>query len=282
MPFYEIKDWDRIFENSESRKYKKLNWVPVPNKWDGLGFCKLRKHKNFVVAFCGWSLIIQIASKMPQRGVLVTADGWELSPVDMADLTGCPEDVFSKALEVLCSPEIGWIVRKNSENLPASPNPPGDSPGASESSGVEQNRTEREQKEGEAESPPARKKGFKAWTLEDFKKDLETAAAEKNMPDAMKWDFLNYWAEKSSSGMMKFQLQTTWETGLRAATWARNQAKFDVKPGGFQKREPGFKTYAEAHPEQIRPKDKPRKVVDPISEEERKEILQRTLKAVSK
>lgn len=154
--FYEIKDWNRIFENAESRKYKKLNWVPVPNKWDGLGFSRLRKHKNFVAAYCGWSLIVQIASKMPQRGILVTADGWELSPVDMADLTGCPEDIFSKTLEVLCAPEIGWIVRKNSENLPVSPEMSGESPGTSGNTPVEQNRTEREQKEGEksACAPP--------------------------------------------------------------------------------------------------------------------------------
>lgn len=288
MPYYEIKNWDRIFENAESRKCKKLNWVPIPNKWDGLGFSRLRKHKNFVVAFAGWSLITQIASKMPQRGILVTADGWELSPVDMADLTGCPEDVFSKALEVLCAPEIGWIIRKDSENLPERPDAPednpdtsGQTPGTSGQTPVEQKGTEQKEKKGDEASPPTRKKGFKVWTLEEFKTDTEKAAAERRMPNEMKWDFLNYWTEKSSSGLMKFQLQPTWETGLRITTWIRNQAKFDVKPG-FQRQEPGFKSYAEAHPEQIRPKEKPRKVEDPISEEERKEILQRTLKEMAK
>lgn len=193
MAYYEIKDWNRIFENAESRKYKKLNWVPVPNKWDGLGFSRLRKHKNFVVAYCGWSLIVQIASKMPQRGILVTADGWELSPVDMADLTGCPEDVFSKALEVLCTPEIGWIIRKDSENLPVSPETAGESPSVSGDSSVEQNRTEREQKEGEksasAPPPPPASGGLGKDNEAENRRNGELAKGEQSRKSE-KWEQL--------------------------------------------------------------------------------------------
>jgi hypothetical protein len=110
MKAFKVKNWEDVFETAESRRLKGLSWVAMPNKWDGLGFCRLRKHKNFVSVFSGWSLIVQIASKMPQRGLLVNADG-PLSAQDMADLTGCPVDIFEKALDVLCDPnqKICWI-----------------------------------------------------------------------------------------------------------------------------------------------------------------------------
>jgi hypothetical protein len=186
--YYRIKDWNTIFENAESRKYKKLNWVPMPNKWDGLGFSRLRKHKNFISAFSGWSLIVQIASKMPQRGVLVTADGWELSPEDMADLTGCPVEVFRRAIEVLSDPKIGWIEEVSEEgvavrqeppeklpdcpessgNLPESPEIPGKSPGSFGNITVEQNRTEQKEKK----KPPIIPQGGGLDLFDSLKKDI--------------------------------------------------------------------------------------------------------------
>jgi len=98
MQALKIKDWDKVFENSESRKLKKLSWVLLPNKWDGLSFSRLKKHKNFVCVFAGWILMLEIASKMPHRGLLITTNGVALTPDDMSDMTGCNADIFSKAV----------------------------------------------------------------------------------------------------------------------------------------------------------------------------------------
>lgn len=178
---FKIKNWDKFFENSESRKLKKLSWVLLPNKWDGLSFSRLRKHKNCIVAFAGWVLMLEIASKMPRRGLLVTADGVSLTPDDMSDMTGFHADIFQKAIEVLMDKKIGWIEQINIDermsntgispdcNNPQtaeigeeimntvlasksgkspdasgkSPDMPGFSPGGTEQNRIEQKRTER-------------------------------------------------------------------------------------------------------------------------------------------
>jgi hypothetical protein len=68
-----------------------------------------------VALFCGWNLIVQIASKMPERGVLRDEDG-DLSPEDMALMTGFPENVFDLALQVLTEPKFGWICHTEEIN----------------------------------------------------------------------------------------------------------------------------------------------------------------------
>jgi hypothetical protein len=42
-------------------------------------------------------------------------------------------------------------------------------------------------------------------------------------------DFIRYWIEKNKAGKMKWELQKTWETNLRLATWSRNKEKFNIK-----------------------------------------------------
>jgi len=143
---YRIKDWDRIFENSESRKLKNLNWVPMPNSWDGRGYIKVTKHKQAVSILAAWPLIVQIGSKCPHRGLLAKVDG-PLSAEDMADLTRMPVEVFARALDALTSPEIGWIeeIPCKSEILSVlgeSPDASGELPGISRNVGPEGKGTE--------------------------------------------------------------------------------------------------------------------------------------------
>ena len=72
---YRVRDWDQHFENSRSRDYKKLDWVPLPNKHDGKGYRRLIALENGPALFAAWVLIVQVASKCPQRGVLADEDG---------------------------------------------------------------------------------------------------------------------------------------------------------------------------------------------------------------
>jgi len=105
----EIKDWKDNFENSETRKYKSLKWIPIPNKHDGKGFGRLRHQENRVELFCGWCLLIQIASKMPERGILKDEDG-DLTTEDMEFMTGFPSSIFKKAIRFFSDKKIGWIT----------------------------------------------------------------------------------------------------------------------------------------------------------------------------
>ena len=131
MLVYVIKDWDKLYEKSESRKYKNINWVAFPNKHDGRGFRRLMKQSDGLAMFGAFVLIVEVASKMPKRGTLVDHDGIPISASDIADKTGADVSTIQKALQVLSHHTIGWIL---AENLPESPGAHPASPGTTEDS----------------------------------------------------------------------------------------------------------------------------------------------------
>ena len=132
---YAVKDWDKHFENSESRKIKSLTWVPVKNKHDGKGYRRVAAHPKSAQVFCAWNLIVQVASKMPARGVLRDDDG-PLTASDLSAKTGFPEHIFEEAFKALSDNKVGWLKRTET-----AANPPvlGDSPGTSGDVGIEGN-----------------------------------------------------------------------------------------------------------------------------------------------
>lgn len=107
---YSIANWDSVFETAQSRKVKgALSWVAVKTKHDTGGFRRLMAEEDGVSLYGAWMLIVEVAAKMPTRGVLATDDG----PLDADDLsfrTGAPPEIFKKAFTVLCKPKIGWML----------------------------------------------------------------------------------------------------------------------------------------------------------------------------
>lgn len=144
MDCYAIKDWEKHFENSESRKIKSLTWVPVKNKHDGKGYRRVVAHPKSIQVLCAWYLIVQVASKMPVRGVLRDDDG-PLTTSDLAFKTGLPEHIFEEAFKVLSADNIGWLLRLKPDGVPEAPETSGDV-------GIEQKGTEG--KGTEVFSPP--------------------------------------------------------------------------------------------------------------------------------
>ena len=108
MKAIQIRNWDEWFENSQSRKLRSLAWFPMPNRHDGKGYAHLSKHENATQILSGWTLLLQVASKQPRRGLLVDEDG-PISVEDLALMTRFPENVFRETIEVLASLGIGWI-----------------------------------------------------------------------------------------------------------------------------------------------------------------------------
>ena len=51
---YRVRDWGVHFENTRSRDYKKLDWVPIPNKHDGKGYRRLIALENGPALFAAW------------------------------------------------------------------------------------------------------------------------------------------------------------------------------------------------------------------------------------
>lgn len=163
-PTYRIKDWDKHFENHESRKVKRSYWVPVPNRHDGKSFRRIAMHQEGVDVFAAWILILEAASKMPVRGVLADEDG-PLDSEDLSAMTGFPAKIFDAAFNLLTQERFGWIVIGTirsakpkspaiSRNLPKSPGVAATT--AVEEKGTEGNRTEEMARSAKPRSPSVR------------------------------------------------------------------------------------------------------------------------------
>lgn len=106
---YRIRGWDELFENAQSRKCARLTWVPVPNKHDGKSFRRLMGLPNGPSLYGAWLLLLQVASKCPERGVLADEDG-PLTAEDLSLKTGCPESLFAEVFTELVSNKIPWLM----------------------------------------------------------------------------------------------------------------------------------------------------------------------------
>lgn len=134
---YRINNWDFFFETAETKKLKKMSWVPVPNKHDGLGYRTLVSAQNGFQTYAAWIVLLQVASKCPIRGLLTDSTGRSLSAADLELKTGIPKHVFEKAMTPLC--EVGWleevigaeeiVVSKSAGTPGEHPGTPGDDPG---------------------------------------------------------------------------------------------------------------------------------------------------------
>jgi hypothetical protein len=110
MTTYRIKNWNENFEKAQGRRCVNMTWVALPNKHDGKGYRRVAQHERATDLFTAWVLIVQVASKMPKRGLLVDEEG-PLSAEDLADMTGFPASIFHLAFAALTQSSIGWIER---------------------------------------------------------------------------------------------------------------------------------------------------------------------------
>lgn len=104
---FRIKDWETIFEIASSRKLKKLGWVPMPNGHDSIAYCRMMARKDGPEIFAAWILIVQLASRCANRGILASSDGRPYCPEEMGVKTRSPERIFTLALPYLC--QMGWV-----------------------------------------------------------------------------------------------------------------------------------------------------------------------------
>jgi hypothetical protein len=107
---YRIRNWEQVYENSESRKRDTLRWVATPNEHQGAGWGRMVAHKRKIELFCAWNLIIQVASKCRERGIL--RHGVRIyTDEDLAFKTGFPISIFTLALSFFSDKNIGWLEK---------------------------------------------------------------------------------------------------------------------------------------------------------------------------
>jgi len=178
-----IKRWNELYETAETRKLKRLLWLPVPNKHDGRGLRRLMRREDGLEIFGAWCIILQVASKMPQRGVLEDQDG-PLEPQDIADKAGVSVLAITHALSVLSSVEIGWI---SCDSSGSSWNYTSEGKGR-EGKGIEQKGTEPPAAAGGA--PPIKTKDLAALEQESQFPAFQALWVEKcqTIPSTSDWE----------------------------------------------------------------------------------------------
>jgi hypothetical protein len=107
MKAYRIKDWNKLYETHDTRKLRRMTWVPIPNKHDGEGYRTIIEHEKGAEIFAAWILILQVASKCEPRGELINRGNVPITSLAMQKKTGIPADCFELAFKVL--EEINWI-----------------------------------------------------------------------------------------------------------------------------------------------------------------------------
>lgn len=125
-----ISRWQELYENSESRKLKRLNWIPIPNNHDGEKYAEMMEEEHGLIIFACFVLMLQVASKCKPRGSLIRDDGTTYNSIGLSRKTRGKKEWFDIAIPFLL--KIGWI-----EISGESPDVPGESPGVSRHAGVE-------------------------------------------------------------------------------------------------------------------------------------------------
>lgn len=123
MSVLTIKDWDRTFHLEESLRHSEVTWVKFPTRTDSLAYKRLMRTREGRDAYCVFVACVQRCARSRSRGKL-SAGGSPITHRDLADSTGLPLKVVSASIEILQSPDIGWLIpapepgNKRAENGP--------------------------------------------------------------------------------------------------------------------------------------------------------------------
>ena len=112
---YQIRDWDENFENDRSRRVEKCSFVCVPNKQHGMGFLHVIQQPDGAAIYGIWGCLLGACSQQKNRAGWLTSNGegngrpWGVP--DLVVKLHRPAKEIQRALEVLCSEQVDWIIR---------------------------------------------------------------------------------------------------------------------------------------------------------------------------
>lgn len=102
-----IRHWHNYFENGQTRRIKNLTYNLMPVDHDAFSRRELLRAPGGHTALVIFYELISLATRCPQRGLLVRASG-AITPQDLAAATGMSESCVSDALHLLR--EQAWIT----------------------------------------------------------------------------------------------------------------------------------------------------------------------------
>lgn len=217
-----IKDWDSTFENWKTRSLDSpLRWVNLPTNQDSPVYRMLMSTAAGIHAFGVFIALVEVAGKMPERGVLADDKG-DLSIKGISVRTGIRDGDLRKALAILTSPEVGWVVAEQpaaqpdgnlrassahpkiihiqSSPLLQSSSPPGDARGA----------------EPDPHPDPEFAEFWAAWPKHDRKRDRDRC--------------VKLWRSGGLGTLWAGQIRPGLEAWKRSKEWAKNSGEFIPGP----------------------------------------------------
>lgn len=125
---YQIRDWDRHFENNKSRLIGRCSWVSLPNKQHGMGYSRVVSEPDGAAIYGVFVMMVCACSQQesPRSGWLTddgTRSGAPWGPADLALKFRRPKSEIERAIEVLTDRKIGWLTAIQKETGEAK-NPP--------------------------------------------------------------------------------------------------------------------------------------------------------------
>lgn len=145
MKLYKVRNWDSIYENNRTRDLEYLDWLPLPNSFDGDSYTYLWEQRKSVTYWAAWVLILEVASTCTPRGWLVRKNGKPHTPESLARKTNAPARIFEESLPFLASHDMQWLEVEGTEDVSPDCENVRDSRKAlrtTERNGTEQNGTE--------------------------------------------------------------------------------------------------------------------------------------------
>jgi hypothetical protein len=105
-----IRHWHNYFENGQTRRIKNLTYSLMPVDHNAIvRKTLLRKGAEGYRALTVFAELISIATRCPQRGLVVDAQG-PITAERIAGATGMSDPDVRSGLELLASKEVGWIT----------------------------------------------------------------------------------------------------------------------------------------------------------------------------
>lgn len=109
-PLYLIANWDARFENSHTRKLKKISWFHLSNCFDDDDYLELiHAHQDGPAHYAAWIAMIQLASRCTPRGALLKDDRRPHDCNSLEKETKIPARIYRAVIPRLMT--LGWLHR---------------------------------------------------------------------------------------------------------------------------------------------------------------------------
>lgn len=185
---YQIRDWNRNFENNKSREIDQCSFICLPNKQHGMGFRRIMAELDGATIYGIWVCILAACSqqKAPRLGWL-TEDGKKTgapwTSTDIALKIGRPTNEIERCISVVSSPRIGWL---SAVQVPTDCPPDADEVPTGSPSTTLEGRKEGTEGKGKKEYDPARE-------IPPKLEAVKARAATQGLPESEAIRFFGYY-----------------------------------------------------------------------------------------